>query len=190
MFTIRLFTAVSLSAEQIEEVKALQRSLKLKLEGVRWVKPEALHLTLNFIGETKPERLELVKNVLRTLKTDFKRFTLNLEGVGVFPAPHRARVLWLGLGQGQDKLSYLARALAEGLESSGFKTEKRKYEPHLTIGRIREPLEEKVILEHFLKEHNFKSAASVVEHLTLFESTLTGRGAIYSALEKKIFSDH
>ncbi|HED24642.1 MAG TPA: RNA 2',3'-cyclic phosphodiesterase, partial [Firmicutes bacterium] len=49
---MRLFTAIALSETQKKEVVILQNRLKSYLNGVRWVRPEALHLTLKFLGET------------------------------------------------------------------------------------------------------------------------------------------
>ncbi len=185
---LRLFIAVSLSAKQIDQVAALQNQLKHSLKGVRWVKQEGMHLTLSFIGETDPEMLDTIKEIMNRVVTPFSKFKLSISGCGVFPGPSRARVLWLGVEKGAEELTDLAEKLAAGLAEIGLKQEGRKYQPHLTIGRIRQSLEEKMIIEYFLAKNDFKTETAVVEHFELLESRLSSEGAKYRVLHRKKLS--
>jgi 2'-5' RNA ligase len=183
----RLFIAVSLTAEQVDQVTVFQNQLKHTLKGVRWVKPDGMHLTLAFIGEAEQDKLDAVKEVIDRVKVPFNSFKFNISGSGVFPTPSRARVLWLGVGEGKEELTLLAENMAAGLVVIGLKEEKRKYQPHLTIGRIRQPLEENKIRDIFLARNDFKTSTAVVDHLELFESRLSRHGAEYRSLYRKKF---
>ncbi len=93
----RLFLAVCLP----QDVKSLvaEEIAKLAAEGwpVRWVQPEAAHLTLHFLGETERERAELVRLALPDVAAAHVPFDLRTAALGVFPNFRRPRVLWMGL---------------------------------------------------------------------------------------------
>lgn len=182
MSLIRLFIAVPLSKKQVAEVAILQSRLKHQLFGVRWIKPAGLHLTLHFLGESAEEKLTPIKTKMENLAGSHSRFAFNLQGSGVFPSPARAKILWLGLGQGAKELTALATKLQTELAALGFKPENRKYSPHLTIGRIRQPVAENLLKDMFLNNQAFKSQTTQAEYFDLMESRLQASGAEYSLI--------
>ena len=65
---------------------------------VRWVRPESLHLTLKFVGETSEETVEKIKAALAQIRVN--QFPLNFKGYGFFPTAKSARVFWVGIEAG------------------------------------------------------------------------------------------
>jgi len=57
--------------------------------------------------------------------------------VGAFPNTLRPRVLWLGVSTGAPELMETAERLRAELRRRGFQIEDRRFQPHLTIGRVR-----------------------------------------------------
>ncbi len=180
----RLFIALELSKKQKEEVKILQSHLSEYLDGVRWVKPAGMHLTLKFLGDTEPDKLELVKSAMDQAVSGLKSFEVSYGRGGVFPDPARARVIWLGLKEGEKDVRKLAKNIDQELQEMNFAPEKREFTPHLTIGRIRDKISKAKIEQFIEREKSFVTGNVKIDGVVLFESTLTPQGAIHTPLHK------
>jgi 2'-5' RNA ligase len=148
-------------------------------DGIRWAKPENVHLTLKFLGEIHDEALESICGALKQACSAHAPFDARLRGVGAFPSPRRARIIWAGMDEGSEKVSALAASVESALEPVGFRREGRRYVPHATLGRARGrsvgiDLPEKGILE---------TPVFRVVSAELTKSTLTPRGSIYETVE-------
>jgi 2'-5' RNA ligase len=134
---LRCFFAVDLGEEARRAAGALASALRGAPggEGVRWVRAEALHVTLRFLGDTPPTKIpRLVRDVGAQVAT-VPSFTFALGDVQLFPSPRRPRVVALHVGP-ELPLSGLARAVEAGCIAAGFAPEKRGFRAHLTLGRI------------------------------------------------------
>lgn len=179
---MRLFIALSLSPGFKKAAGALVARQKNAISGVKWVKESAMHLTLKFLGEVDAGDCGKIKEAIAASLDSFSPFELGLRGVGVFPSPSGARVLWAGVSPGAEESAAMAAALDQGLTPLGFKAEKRKFSAHLTLGRLRYPVPEGAI-RHFLEgEKDFQTGTSLIEEVVLYVSDLTPRGAIYTPL--------
>jgi 2'-5' RNA ligase len=187
---MRLFIAITPSGEQREELGRLQQRLGSTLEGVKWVAPPSLHLTLKFLGELEESRRTAITAAMRGCARGAAPFALRFGGAGVFPSMRRARVIWTAVKEGTGEVSALAAALEAELVKRGFPAESRPFRAHLTLGRIRRPLPAGV-LERLLKEESpFSTGVTVVRSLSLYRSHLSPRGASYSALEEIYLADN
>ncbi len=138
METLRLFIAADLPADLKAQLAGLQKRLSAGGVGdVRWVNPGAIHLTLKFLGSVETERVAGITNILADVSARTGSFELSLGGVGAFPALSRPRVIWVGLGGETGRLKKLAEEIDRELAGAGFSREKRAYEPHLTLARIK-----------------------------------------------------
>ncbi len=140
MTTIRAFIAVDLPPT----VKAALSDVAATLGGrvprgaVRWVRPEQMHLTLRFLGDTPADRLPALAAALDTLAAGHAPFALHLTGVGCFPNARRPRVVWVGLGGEEAKLLALVTALEAALRPLGWPPEDKPFRAHLTLGRVKD----------------------------------------------------
>ncbi len=179
---MRLFFACDLSPAQKHELETIQHRMASFLPGIRWVKPHGLHITLSFLGDTDEKYISQLQNVLESVAEKTRPFSLKLGGCGVFPNPAKARVLWIGVNEGEGSLQNIKKALDYRLEGLGFLTEKRLYKPHLTLGRMRYPADETLIRRFITEANEFSTCAEKVLKLVLFESRLTTSGANYYPL--------
>ncbi len=166
--------------QQKHELYELQTKLKNRLEGVRWVRPEGMHLTLRFFGEVEDIKIGLIKKAMDSTASLIDSFALRYGGFGVFPSPNKARVIWTGLSEGAPAVIDLAGELENNLSGQGFKPEKRPYRPHLTLGRLRYTLPENMLKMIVKEESSFQTSAKEIDGLTLFESRLFKQGAVYN----------
>ena len=133
---MRLFVAVVPPPEVRE--RALKEARSLSWEGhIRWLPPENLHLTLRFLGETPDQELPGLRDALEAACSGQEAFDLTLQDAGAFPSADRARVLWVGVGDGLERLNALAGEVDAALERLEIEREKRPFHPHLTVGRAR-----------------------------------------------------
>lgn len=184
---MRLFIAIKLSDQQRKEIHHFQQDIKPFLEGVRWVPAENLHLTLKFLGEVSKDQLKAVQAAIDHSCADRESFQLIYGGCGVFPSPLKARVIWTGLLSGQDVVENIAEKIDNNLHRIGFSPEKRKFKAHLTLGRMRYPLDRTLIEKSISAGEQFKTSEALVDRVLLVESSLTRHGAVYRAIYEKIF---
>ena len=138
---MRLFFAIDLPADLKAGVAAARDALALDPVLWRPVRPEALHLTLRFMGEVGPERLSTLASIGRAVAAPYPPIPCALGAIGAFPRASRARVLWIGLHDrsAAGDLARVVGALEERLRDEGFPPEDRAFAPHLTIARAKRP---------------------------------------------------
>ncbi len=183
---LRLFIACELPAEVREALAGVQRDLRAAgAEGLRWVRPEGIHVTLKFLGETDAGRLPAIRSALAAVVPDPLAITLQLSGVGSFGGRSRLRVVWVGLDGDLPALSLLAGSVEEAMARLGFESERRPFAPHLTLARVREdvPPPARVRLADLLAAYRPPPLPSfTADHVSLMQSRIGPGGAVYTAL--------
>lgn len=144
---------------------------------VKWVKPEQMHLTLVFMGEVSPSFIQNAAVILKTALNNCPRFKCQLQGLSAFPSISKARVLWTGIENGRVKIMELQQVVVNNLKPLGYVPEKRPFNPHLTIGRLRDfaPVD-------FVRDVSFVSSVWEVNQVVLYQSKLYPEGPIYKPL--------
>jgi 2'-5' RNA ligase len=127
---MRLFVALDLTDEIRQRIARFMEGVREFAPEPRWVRPESLHVTLKFIGETK--QMEEIHKALETVTAG--GFDLSFRGTGFFPTARSARVFWIGI-EADARLAKLAAAIDFALTLLGIEKESRAYSPHLTLAR-------------------------------------------------------
>lgn len=187
MADIRSFVAIELPDEVKTALFDLQGNLKTRVppKAVRWVRPESIHLTLQFLGDVAPSRVEAITDALRETCANQLPFTFQLSDLGVFPNFHRPRIVWVGIIEPSGTLIALQKKTSLALEPLGFEPEKRPFAPHLTMGRAdrRASRPELIQLGELINHSSVGTIAQVsVNHVTLMKSDLRPSGAVYTPL--------
>ena len=133
----RAFVAIELDAPLREAIGDLQARLRPRLGGIRLVRPEGIHLTLRFLGDTSPAQVETLRPRLAAAAAVCPPAEARVAGLGTFPERGSPRVLWLGLEVPPPILD-LQRACERAARAAGFEKEERPFRAHLTLGRWRE----------------------------------------------------
>jgi RNA 2',3'-cyclic 3'-phosphodiesterase len=132
----RTFIAVEAVDGAHAQAQTAIEHLRPFASNVKWVEPENLHWTLQFLGDLKDEELAEVCRRVQKAVAEVEPFSLTAAGVGAFPHVDRPRVLWLGAAEGAERFVQLQSAIEQNLESMGFRGENRRFVPHLTLGRV------------------------------------------------------
>ena len=170
----RLFVAIDLPAAVKDQLLSLRAH---DLPPARWTRRDALHLTLHFIGETSESQ---AANYARALESvALPPFDLQISGVGQFPVKGRPRVIWVGVDN-TAPLRSLHEAVGARLQSRGFRLEKRRFHPHVTLMRFNKSPRRGAAAAWLRARADFLIEAFPVYEFALYESQLRPGGAVYT----------
>jgi 2'-5' RNA ligase len=182
--TIRSFVAIELPPIVRRQIGRLQEELQRRGVRGRWVKPCNIHLTLHFFGDVTAAQIEPIRSAMAGAAAQCQPLRLVARGLGVFPGIRKARVVWTGLDGDLEALSALHQRLAASFEKIGFPRERRRFKPHLTLGRFKKPPAAAALAEAIESAGGFSSPPFPASRVTLFESRLTPAGAVYGKIHE------
>jgi len=185
--TLRAFVAVEVPESLRDRCAAVGKRLSRHAKGVSWVKAENLHLTLRFLGSARPAQLSRLAESIAHKAAKMHPFDIELAGLGCFPSPRRARVIWIGVGEGVELLRSLAEKVEGAAGKAGFARESRPFSGHLTLGRVR--MRDDVAGSGDLSELINRENPGVlgrfrVPEVTLMHSRLHPGGSIYTPINR------
>jgi 2'-5' RNA ligase len=183
---VRVFLAILISPQARQALEnCMERLSGLAPDGVRWVDPQGIHLTLRFLGNIPAASVDDVLAAQGAAAAACPPFSVRLSGLGMFPNRGRPRVLWAGVTGELDALGRLQQAVESQLERASFPRDKRPFAPHLTLGRVRGRVSDRdrtkiagAVSSVTLEE----TGPWLVEESHLIRSTLTPQGAVYMSM--------
>ena len=183
---VRSFIAIELpDGLKIELRQLIARLKSANQPWVKWVDPDGIHLTLKFLGNVAADKIESVIRAMEEAARDVSPFQLKVGGLGVFPNLRQVRVVWVGTTGDVDKLTRLQQNIEAYVAPLGFPTESRSFSAHLTLARLREPvdIEERQEFGNLIASTKFEATSTIeVKTISLMRSQLTRAGAIYSCI--------
>lgn len=175
----RLFVAVPLTDEVRGALAAhiMAAGTARALPG-KPVPPPNWHVTMRFFGPTDEVSYERFLAALTEAEWG-RPFSVSFGGLGAFPRPARATVLWLAIERGVDRLERLAALNEQAAQEAGFAPEERPFHAHLTLSRIRPHQDVRPLIE---RVSPFPMSLPV-DRLVVFRSHLGRGGARYEELD-------
>ena len=184
---VRAFIAVDLPADAKASLASTIELRQATLPGrdFGWVRSEAIHLTLKFLGSVDESRVPTIAEAVGATVGGIAPFDLRLDGTGTFPPGRRPSVVWAALNGDLDALLALQAPIESAMASLGFAPERRDFRPHLTLARIRSRLADDKVralgnelgtIVHSVGE------AFTVDEVRLIRSELLPDGARYSTI--------
>jgi RNA 2',3'-cyclic 3'-phosphodiesterase len=173
---VRAFIALELGPAVCSAIAGLMADLRDRFAGLRWVRPESVHLTLRFLGESSPGQIERLRRSLGPLAGRCPRAEAVFCGLGLFPERGRPSVLWLGV-ELPEPLAALQAGCEAASVAAGFPRESRRFSPHLTLGRWRDRAARPELPAVDL-------CSTLLDTLVLFRSELRPEGAVYTQLQR------
>jgi len=180
-------TRTFIAIEAADEVRSLAlttiKQLQPLADNVNWVAAENLHWTLQFLGDVGDlQTFEVCRDVAR-IAAQIPCFALHANRMGAFPSTDRPRAVWLGAGEGSEALCELQARLEECLSDLGFRPEKRRFVPHLTLGRVAKGSHAGTALGQRVAEtESLEISSMLVEEVIVFGSELEREGPTYHVL--------
>ncbi len=175
---IRAFIAVNLTPEIRQKIGEAERDFAM--EGIKLVEPGLVHVTLKFLGYIDEGRVDEIEEALRGITV--KPFLAEFKSLGGFPSTRSPRVIWIGA---EGDFVELNRQVEGLMEKAGFAREGR-FQPHVTIGRVKftTPEQKQRLPALFEKYKDYDAGGMFVDAIYLMKSTLSPRGPKYEALRE------
>ena len=182
----RLFVAVDMDAatrDTVDELaRALRQDARIQHAGrATWVNKDRMHLTLHFNADADAAA---ERRLLDALAHPIPQppFNVSFQSLGFFPERGAPRVLWLGLGQGLDRLQRVQREIIGRLGLSEGSRE--SFRPHLTLARFRDRVSRGGLSE--ITAFPAAAGPSPIDRVTLYESRLSPKGPTYTVLAQAL----
>jgi 2'-5' RNA ligase len=182
MAKVRTFIAVEIAEEVRKRIAEFQEKLRQEPGRVSWSKPENIHLTLKFLGDVEETEIPKIVEAVERAVEGIAPFEVAVESSGGFPSLRRPRVLWIGCNDEDGRLKELAERVEQELAGLGYPRERRRFSPHLTIGRPKSPFIEKI--SQRMEQTEFVGGTMPVREVVVMKSQLHPKGAIYTPLAR------
>jgi 2'-5' RNA ligase len=177
----RIFVAVDISDEAREKAGeyAARLAERTPASGIKFVRPEKLHLTLRFFGRCDDDQLKRVTDAVRIAAETITPFRATVSGTGLFPDERNPRVLWLGVGGELDQMLKAKTLIETEFAKPGSMPKAERFVPHLTIARIKDSRLSRDIVDRHLASQ-FGPVEFEVNEIVIYESRLLPAGSEYS----------
>lgn len=185
---IRLFVAVELNDEVRGRLAEEQGRLQRVVQGVRWIPPEQMHITLVFIGDVFSGQVDGIAEVLESAARDCAGFNMKITGLGVFGSRHQPRVVWAGVGEGAAEAVALQARVVRGLSTLELAFDNRPFSPHLTLGRVKSSGMARGLTDAVERTAMRVYGTVQVDRLFLIRSELQPQGSVYTAVSQSFLS--
>lgn len=175
---MRAFVAIEIpNPEVMDALVAFQRELAGTRADLKLVERENLHFTVKFLGEINEAQAAEADRRLKGIK--LAGAAVLVKGVGAFPDLGRPNVVWVSAGQDDSqKVKAIATPIMQSL--SGIGEDKRPFQPHLTVARVRSGANRQSLEELIRASSDRSFGTARISEFKLKSSVLTPKGPIYS----------
>lgn len=178
---IRAFVAIEIPEDLRSALASTIGALeKLRIDA-RLSRSESIHLTLKFLGDIEESQVGAIETALREVLEDRSPFSIRVGGLGAFPYLANPRIVWVGV-DGEKALPELQHDVEVGLSKVGFSPEKRAFQPHLTLARVKSRRNIAALIHHVESAQSLDLGEFTARQLHLYRSVLRPDGARYSKL--------
>jgi 2'-5' RNA ligase len=177
--TIRTFICIEIPQAIKTHIEDIQHTLRQPDAQISWVKPANIHLTIKFLGDVEASRIETVRCAVERATASVSAFDIEVGSAGCFPDARNVRVLWVGLSRVPEVLSDLHQRIEDELARDGFPRESKRFSPHLTIGRARNPNRARQTAETLIAR-GFAPIEFQASEIIVMRSDMHPTGSIYT----------
>ena len=178
---IRTFIAIEIPENIKENILQAIEPVKTSYPKVSWTKTTAYHFTLKFLGDVEENMIKLISEKIEKITKNFTPFEINVEGVGVFPNIRAPKILWAGLYMPDNTLFDLQTKMETVLYELNFAKEKRKFKPHLTLGRVKHRMSPEFADDLF--KCSLPKQTFTADKIIVMKSDLKPAGAVYTPMK-------
>jgi len=174
---------ISIPIVDTEDFSKILQDLKHQTNVVySIVQPNNYHFTLHFFGPRNTEEIMEIQTILSEIS--FESFFINLFDFGILPTnPNKARVVIVKPKMGYEKLKQLGLHIRVKLLENGHEVDKRRFSPHLTVGRIRSKWNPQEFVKTWLSYQPDCENRHQITQFVLMESIPSSQGSIYKEIK-------
>jgi len=177
---------IALETKIPKKISNFQNEIIKTGANIKLVKPENMHLTIKFLGETEELQINNIEEIIKKAIIGVKPFKIKLKGTGAFPNHDYIKIIWIGIENGEI-IKTIAEKINNDLSKIGFKKDKKNFSPHLTIGRVKTAKNKEKIIKILDKNKDIFFSEQEINTIKLIKSKLTPKGPIYTTLKELKF---
>lgn len=167
---MRTFVALDLPDNIREDVSRVINDFRSNCSlGVKWVPQENLHITFQFIGDTKEEDIPEIAEFLETCFSELSSPKFTNPKLEIVPG-RNPKVIWISLENEDSLIQKISKRLKSKLRQMDYKIDFRQLRFHITLGRIKKRLPENLI--HKILTTELKINDFEISKATLYQSLL------------------
>jgi RNA 2',3'-cyclic 3'-phosphodiesterase len=187
---LRAFVGFRMSAEITQTIAAFIDDIKARMpgDGITWVDPHNIHLTLRFLGDAVDlHMITPLIEVLKAVAAETRPFAIRVQGLGVFPSSQRPRTVWVGIIS--EELKELAARVDRAAVRCGFQSELRPFASHITIARLRKIRYWKALREALGERVSLAFGSLTVDQINIYRSLKEDQTRIYEEIASFLLSN-
>jgi len=182
MSLIRTFLALPLPGDVRKYVYQFPHHILDTRDKINWVKRTNIHITLSYLGDTDPDLIEDQAKDINALVESYEPIQMATDDTGVYPHANDARVLWIGASPFSNALNSLRKDLHNILGRHGYRVDNRKFQPHITVGRVKTISRKSSFIHDYLVT-DAREMEFTVNSVKWLKSTLTPDGPEYEEIK-------
>ena len=172
---------ISADFGRFPRVDAFSDALRATQGQLKLVDLEILHSTLKFLGDTDEALVPEIVGIMEGAAKGIAPPNVALRGAGAFPSTNRINVVWIGL-EGAESLAAIAATLDRELDALGFRPEGRRWQPHVTVARVKGARNLDRVRAAIEAYGNEEFGTARVDRIRLRRSVLTPEGPEYTTV--------
>ncbi len=179
---MRTFLALELPVEIKNQISDITKEFRaFHPQGIKWVEQENIHITLQFIGETKTQDITEISEFLKEEFSRISRIKFFSPSLQIVPG-RNPRIIWIHLETENKDIYRFSKNIKSYLQKLGYSLDKKPLRFHITLGRIKKRLPDFFIQTVLTKEIPFSEIA--VSEACFYQSFLRPEGPRYSKIGK------
>ena len=183
---MRTFLALELPEEIKMQLSNITEELRaFHPQGIKWIEQENIHITLQFIGETKTQDITDISNFFKKEFSQISKIMFSSPSLQIVPG-RNPRIIWIHLETENKEIYRISKNIKSYLQKLGYSLDKKPLRFHITLGRIKKRLPDFFIQTVLTKEILFSEIE--VTEATFYQSILRPQGPVYNGITNYIFS--
>ncbi len=176
----RVFIGIPIDKQSQQQINELLKPIRDSRRDIRWVVESNRHLTLAFLGNRTHSEVDELLRLFDETYQQKTHFQYRLSSLVRFPDP-KGRIIAL-TSEPTGPLDHFFQITLKLLQRNKLEFNRKKFRPHITLGRIRRP---KHVKTTFDRQTNIN--LDIIK-ITLYQSTLTDSGSMYTALKETLLT--
>ncbi|MDA3814639.1 MAG: RNA 2',3'-cyclic phosphodiesterase [Candidatus Cloacimonetes bacterium] len=174
---MRTFVALDLPDGIREDVAGVINDFRANCHfDVNWVPKENIHITFQFIGDTRQEDLPEIAEFLENSFKELSALLFTNPKLEILPG-RDPKIIWIRVENDNNLILKISKKLKDQLRQMGYKIDSRSLKFHITLGRIKKRLPEKLVKQILTTELKIKGFE--VSKAILYQSLLKSQGPLY-----------
>ena len=180
--SFRTFLALDLDEEILDALGEAEDRIVDPLAKMSWTPRSNLHVTLHFLGDVMDDMITEVCEIMADVAAQVDPFDFEVQGLAAVPGGGPLRMIWAKIADPTGEMGALHELLGADLSNLGLRIEQRRFQPHVTLARIKYAHDPRAIRAAAALEAETDFGHQHVSEVVAYTSQLSPGGSIYTPI--------